>query len=58
VIEEDGGSYRVKVDAPARGGRANERLIAILAEHFDVPKSRIRILRGLASRDKLVEISE
>lgn len=56
VVKADDGSYNVKVNAPAREGKANQRLIEILAAHFDVPKSRIRIVKGLNGRNKVVEI--
>ncbi len=46
----------VKVDEKAVGDRANKRLLEILSKHLDVPKSRIRIVRGLRSRDKMIEV--
>ena len=49
-------SYEVRVDEKATGGRANRRLVEMLAEHFQVPKSRIRIVRGAKSREKMVEV--
>ena len=49
-------SLEVGVDEKPLGGRANKRLLEILAKHFDVPKSRITIVCGLRSRDKIVEI--
>ncbi len=49
-------SFEVKVDEKAVGGRANKRLLEILSKHFNVPKSRITIVRGAKSRDKMVEI--
>jgi uncharacterized protein (TIGR00251 family) len=48
--------YKVSVDAPAKDGEANKRLIEILAEHFEVPKSFISIVRGFKSKNKIVEI--
>jgi uncharacterized protein (TIGR00251 family) len=48
--------YNVSVDAPAKDGEANKRLIEILAEHFEVPKSFISIVRGFKSKNKIVEI--
>ena len=57
VAKVDDGSFEVKVDERAAGGRANKRLVEILAEHFGVPKSRIAILRGAKSRDKLLEVA-
>ncbi len=49
-------SFEVKVDEKPVGGRANKRLLEILSEHFNVPKSRITIVMGEKSRDKMVEI--
>ena len=51
------GSWRVAVSAPAEDGKANVAVIEALAKHFDVPKSSVKIVRGLASRLKEVEIS-
>jgi uncharacterized protein (TIGR00251 family) len=48
--------FEVKVDERAVEGRANKRLVEILAKHFKVPKSRIRLVSGARSRDKVIEI--
>lgn len=37
-------------------GQANRALVKILADHFQVPKSTIRIKTGAHGRQKLVEI--
>ncbi len=50
-------SLEVRVDERAVEGRANKRLLEILSNHFDVPKSRITIVRGIGSRDKIVEVA-
>ncbi len=50
--------FEVRVDERAVGGRANKRLLEILAEHFKVPKSRITILRGTKTRNKTIQIVE
>lgn len=50
------GEYVALVRAPAREGKANEALIALLANHFAVAKSSVKIIRGQRSRKKLVEI--
>lgn len=57
VVRIDDLDYRVKVDARAEGGRANARLVELLAAHFGVPKSRVSIARGALGRDKIVDIS-
>ncbi len=50
------GSWRVAVSAPAKDGKANAAVIEALAKRFDVPKGAVKIVRGLASRHKEVEI--
>ena len=45
---------RLRVTAPPESGKANLAVISLLAETLGVPKSRVQILRGHASRDKLV----
>ena len=52
------GEYAVSVNAPAREGKANEAVIELLARHFSVPKSSIRILRGQSGRRKLVQVGQ
>jgi uncharacterized protein (TIGR00251 family) len=47
----------VAVAAPPADGAANEELVRVLAEYFEVPKSAVTIARGHASRSKLVRIA-
>lgn len=56
VEKLDDKNYRISVDAKAVEGKANLRLIQILADYFKVPKSSIRIVRGAKSRKKLIEV--
>jgi hypothetical protein len=56
VIKISGSAYRVRVDAPASENKANKRLVEILSEHFSVPKSSIKILKGFKSKDKIIKI--
>jgi uncharacterized protein (TIGR00251 family) len=52
----EGDVLRVRVTAPPAGGRANAALIELLARQLDVPRSSVRIVRGLAARQKLIEV--
>lgn len=56
VVKIDENSYKVRVNAPAVEGKANKRLVEILAEHFNVPKSSVSILKGFKNRNKIVDI--
>ncbi len=51
------GVYSVAVQAPPMEGKANEAVREALSGFFEVPKSRITILRGDKGKKKLVEIS-
>jgi uncharacterized protein (TIGR00251 family) len=53
-IEEN--FFEVKVTAVAEKGKANEKVIELLSDFLKVPKSKVKIVRGLTSRDKEVEI--
>lgn len=46
----------VRLAAPPVEGAANEGLIELLADAFDVPKRSVRIVSGGRSRTKRVEI--
>jgi uncharacterized protein YggU (UPF0235/DUF167 family) len=49
-------SFVVFLRERAVDGRANEALIGVLARHFGVPKTAVRIVHGQASRAKRVRI--
>jgi hypothetical protein len=56
VVRVAEASFEVKVDARAEDGRANKRLLEILSEHLEIPKSRISLVKGARSRDKVLEV--
>ncbi|MGC9198143.1 MAG: DUF167 domain-containing protein [Acidobacteriaceae bacterium] len=51
-----GGSLKISLTAPPTDGRANARLIAFLADIFDIPRSRIQLLTGAGSRSKTLQV--
>ncbi len=57
-IEETPEGLKVRVKAKPVEGEANREIIERLAEHFNVKKSAVRILRGASSKRKTVEITE
>lgn len=58
IIEMSDGSLIVHLKSPPVDGKANSELIAILAEKYHLPKSKINIKSGLSSRQKVVEIED
>ncbi len=49
-------TYKVRVLAPPSKGEANKEVIKIIAAYFGLPISLVQIIRGHASRDKVVAI--
>ena len=55
IIENPDGSLTVYLRAKPHDGEANTVLIKLLAKHFDVPKTSIKVIRGARSRHKIIE---
>lgn len=55
-VEADGDGFRVWVTASPTDGQANAAVCEALARAFDVPKSRVSVVRGATSRQKRVAI--
>jgi uncharacterized protein (TIGR00251 family) len=54
---EHDGAMKVRLTAPPVGGRANDSLRRLLAEHLNVPVSAVRIVAGENNRNKRVSIA-
>lgn len=46
----------IRVTAPPVDGKANAALCALVADRVGVPPSRVSVVRGLTSRDKVVRV--
>ena len=51
-----GNSLHVRVRARPEKGLANEAALRLLAGRLNVPRSRLALVRGATSRDKLIEV--
>lgn len=56
TLEIAGGRLLVKVRAKPSDGEANAAVLALLARALDMAPSRLTLLRGASSREKLVSI--
>lgn len=56
AITIDGNLIRVHVTAPPENGKANAAVVKLLAKSLGVPKSRLTLLRGATSRDKVFRL--
>lgn len=56
LIGIEGGVLQARVSAPPVDGRANRALCRLIAKRVGVAPSRVSVLRGEKSRDKLVRV--
>lgn len=56
IEKVDEWTYRVWVKEPPVKGRANDAIIAILADYFNTISLNIRIISGLSAKTKIIEI--
>ncbi|MGK7892277.1 MAG: DUF167 domain-containing protein [Xenococcus sp. (in: cyanobacteria)] len=47
----------MRLKLPPVDGKANKELIAVLAKKYQVPKSQIKILSGINSKHKLIQVN-
>lgn len=51
-----GDRFTVRVKEAPREGLANRAVMRLLAQHFKIPQSSVKILSGHSNRDKIIEI--
>jgi uncharacterized protein (TIGR00251 family) len=56
VVKLDEDSYKIFVIAAPIKGQANQAIIKLLADYFQVSKSLVSITSGLKSRKKTIKI--
>ncbi len=57
-VSQEGDSLTVKVKQPPNQGQANQAVMRLLAQHFGVPQSHVKILSGLRNKTKIMEVVE
>jgi UPF0235 protein npun_R3528 len=58
VVTNDDGSLTIYTKAPAIEGRANLAAVKLLAKHFSVAPSKVKLMRGTASKYKVFEVDK
>ena len=57
ALENCQGVLKAAVTAPPENGKANDAVIALLAETWQLPKSSLHIVKGTSSRTKTVGLT-
>ena len=52
-----GGAVKISLTTPPVDGRANEALIAFVAELLGIPKGRVSLVAGMTGRAKVLRIT-
>ena len=55
ILKINENSYKIYMHKPAVDGMANKHLIEMITTHFKTKKSKVRILNGMKSRNKIIE---
>lgn len=56
LFENNDNHFEVFVKEPPLKGKANKRIIQLLAEYFKMSPSKIKIIQGFKSKEKVLEI--
>jgi uncharacterized protein YggU (UPF0235/DUF167 family) len=56
IVGRHAGGWKVRVAVPPERGRANDAVLDLLAAALRIPRVRVRLVKGAAARDKVVEI--
>ena len=57
VVEEKNNHLKIKLKATPVKGKANAELIKLLSKKYKISKSKIEIIKGLTSKEKLIRIN-
>ncbi|MCC7350035.1 MAG: DUF167 domain-containing protein [Phycisphaerales bacterium] len=51
-----GDAIKIRTSAPPEGGRANDRVMRLIATALDIPQTHLKLLRGHANPNKVLQI--
>lgn len=57
LVGPHGEGWKVRVAAPAEGGRANEAVLRLLADTLQVPRRDVSLVSGHGAREKVVALT-
>jgi uncharacterized protein (TIGR00251 family) len=58
IKPQPNGNLIVRLTAPPSDNKANKQLIKVLSDYFDIPRTKLRIIRGEKSRYKTIEFPD
>ncbi len=58
IVANPDGSLSIKVNAVPEDGKANKRIVEMLANYYNTPKSAIHLMSGSTSKKKIFQIGD
>jgi uncharacterized protein len=58
ISQLDDGTWVIHLKSAPTEGKANQELVALIAQRFGVPKAQVKLKSGQTSRFKRVEIED
>jgi uncharacterized protein (TIGR00251 family) len=58
LIKIDETHYSISINSLPEKGKANKEILKTLAKYFDIAISKIKILTGEKSKEKIIEITK
>ena len=58
LFQINGNEIKISIKSKPEHGKANQELLKLLANHFQVSSDKIKITQGIRSRKKIIHISE
>jgi hypothetical protein len=58
IIKKSEDSFDIKVKEKPKMGEANQAVITLLSYYFEIPRGKIRLIKGAKERSKIFEIKE
>ncbi|MDD5192822.1 MAG: DUF167 domain-containing protein [Candidatus Nanoarchaeia archaeon] len=52
----EGENYKISLKSKPKDNKANIELLKLLKKHFNVESKNIKIIKGLKSRNKIIEV--
>ena len=57
VIKKKNDSFEIKVKEKPVRGEANKAVIDVLSNFFNIPKNKVKLIKGFKQRNKIFEIA-
>ncbi len=58
IEKKDSNYFEIWTKKPAINGKANKAVLKLLAEYFSVSLSETKIISGIKSKEKIIQINE